>query len=242
MTAETDGTRYDGMLNADPDNGGFKEGVRVGNDNNSSRSENNKSRNDVHNRRNNSSNGKGGRGGVIWLTGLSGAGKTTLAAALQQSLAAQGQACAVLDGDDLRSGLNADLGFAPEDRRENVRRTAEIASLLARQGIWAVCALISPYRSDRSSARAIAGVVPFVEVYLSCPLEACESRDPKGLYRKARRGELPSFTGISAPYEPPVSAELVIDTSQCSVTDSADAVLQIINECEAATGAGTFTR
>lgn len=177
-------------------------------------------------------NGKNGKGGVIWLTGLSGAGKTTLAAAVQQSLAAQGRACAVLDGDDLRSGLNADLGFAPEDRRENVRRTAEIAGLLARQGIWAVCALISPYRSDRASARTIAGGVPFVEVYLSCPLEACESRDPKGLYRKARQGELPSFTGISAPYEPPESAELDIDTSRCSVTASAKAVLRVMNESE----------
>lgn len=153
-------------------------------------------------------------GSVIWLTGLSASGKSTLAMRLEEQLLAQGYACYVLDGDNIRHGLNANLGFSPEDRTENIRRVGEVASLFADAGLLCIVALISPYIADRAQARAAAtrNGQAFHEVYVATDLATCESRDPKGLYRKARSGELRGFTGIDAPYEAPVAAELRIDT------------------------------
>jgi adenylylsulfate kinase len=149
---------------------------------------------------------------IAWLTGLSGAGKSTLAAAADRTLVAGGRHSAVLDGDNLRHGLNADLAFSPEDRAENVRRTAEVARLMAEAGTVVIVSLISPYRADRALARRIAGDVPFLEVFVDTPLGLCEARDPKGLYRLARAGRIPDFTGISAPYEAPERPDLTIAT------------------------------
>ena len=152
------------------------------------------------------------RGATVWFTGLSGSGKSTIANELERLLVAAGQPAYVLDGDNLRHGLNADLGFAAADRDENVRRVAEVARLFADAGLVALVPLISPYRAARERARRahdVAGL-PFVEVFVDTPIEICESRDPKGLYRKARAGEITGFTGIDDPYEPPVDPELVL--------------------------------
>jgi adenylylsulfate kinase len=149
---------------------------------------------------------------IAWLTGLSGAGKSTLAVAADRTLVAKGRHSAVLDGDNLRHGLNADLTFTPEDRSENVRRTAEVARLMAESGSVVIVSLISPYRADRALARRIAGDIPFLEVFVDTPLGLCEARDPKGLYRLARAGQIPGFTGVSAPYEAPDSPDLTIAT------------------------------
>ena len=154
----------------------------------------------------------GHRGGVLWFTGLSGAGKSTLAVGVERSLFEKGYEVCVLDGDDMRRGLNADLGFSPEDRAENIRRVGEVAALFSRAGIVVILAVISPYRSDRARARAAAGD-DFHEIYVKAPLEVCERRDPKGLYVRARRGEIKDFTGISAPYETPEAPDLVVDTA-----------------------------
>lgn len=151
-------------------------------------------------------------GGVIWLTGLSGAGKSTLAMALEADLLARGYACYVLDGDNVRHGLNADLGFTPEDRSENIRRVGEVAALFAHAGLICITAFISPYRADRAQARHAARHTRFHEVHVAANLAACEARDPKGLYRKARAGQLIDFTGVGAPYETPEHPELSIDT------------------------------
>ena len=161
----------------------------------------------------------GHRGGVLWFTGLSGAGKSTLAVALEQELFADGMRVIVLDGDNVRHGLNADLGFTPDERAENIRRVGEVAALFARAGVIAIAAFISPYRSDRAEARHAAGE-GFHEIHLSTSLEACEERDAKGLYAKARRGEIPEFTGISAPYEAPEAPEMTIDTARESPDQS----------------------
>ena len=169
-----------------------------------------------------------GRGAVVWFTGLSGAGKTTLARAVEHALAAHGQAVSVLDGDVLRRGLCADLGFAPADRAENVRRTSHAAALLADAGVVVLVALIAPYRADRALARDVAGAGRFVEVYLATPLAACEARDPKGLYRRARAGEIAEFTGISAPYETPTAADLVLATHEQSLVDCTRQVLDLL--------------
>jgi adenylyl-sulfate kinase len=150
-------------------------------------------------------------GGVVWLTGLSGAGKSTLATALSAVLAARGMRATLLDGDVLRRGLNRDLGFSERDRHENVRRVSETAALLADAGLIAIVALISPTAAMRAQARVIIGD-RFCEVYVKASLETCEARDPKGLYKKARRGELAGFTGLSAPYEAPQCADWVADT------------------------------
>jgi bifunctional enzyme CysN/CysC len=147
---------------------------------------------------------------TVWLTGLSGSGKSTIARELERALHAQGRHAFVLDGDTLRTGLNQDLGFSREDRAENVRRTAEVARVLNDAGVVAIVALISPFRDDRARARAIVGGDRFVEVHVDTPLEVCEARDAKGLYAKARAGEIPEFTGISSPYEPPLDATLVL--------------------------------
>ncbi|MGE5385507.1 MAG: adenylyl-sulfate kinase, partial [Betaproteobacteria bacterium] len=151
-------------------------------------------------------------GGVLWLTGLSASGKSTLSMALEQSLLRSGYYCYVLDGDNVRHGLNANLGFSPEDRTENIRRVGEVAALFADAGLICITAFISPRAADRDIARQ-ACRAPFHEIYVATDLSTCEARDPKGLYRKARDGSLKEFTGISAPYEPPADPELVIDTS-----------------------------
>lgn len=164
------------------------------------------------------------RGAVLWFTGLSGAGKSTLAVEVERALFERGYEAYVLDGDNIRHGLNADLGFSPEDRSENIRRVGEVAALFARAGIVAISAFISPYRSDRARARVAAGN-NFHEIYIKASVEVCERRDPKGLYARARSGELKEFTGVSAPYEAPEGPDLVVDTS---ANDIASCVAQVV--------------
>mgnify|MGYP001235195543 CR=1 FL=1 len=156
----------------------------------------------------------GQKGAVIWLTGLSGSGKSTLAYALERRLVDAGRAAFVLDGDNVRHGLNADLGFAPEDRQENIRRVGEVAALMAEAGLLVLVSFISPYRSDRQAVRDKLPPGRFIEVFVGAPVEVCEERDPKGLYVKARTGALAEFTGVSAPYEAPEKAELRVDTAR----------------------------
>jgi adenylyl-sulfate kinase len=162
------------------------------------------------------------KGAIVWLTGLSGSGKTTLATALEKALLAENRRVCVLDGDELRRGVNSDLGFSPGERTENVRRVAEIARLMAHAGLIVIVALISPFRKDRGNARLIAqgGGIEFIEVYLDCPLDVCEQRDPKGLYRKARTGKLAAFTGIDSGYEPPQAPEIALSTGTQSAGES----------------------
>jgi adenylylsulfate kinase len=162
----------------------------------------------------------GHAGGVIWLTGLSASGKSTLAMGLEERLLALGYACYTLDGDNVRRGLNADLGFSPEDRNENIRRVGEVAALFADAGLICITAFISPYRQDRLLARQAARLGSFHEIHVAADLATCEARDPKGLYRKARAGELRDFTGIDAPYEIPECPELVLKTAGESVEES----------------------
>ncbi len=157
---------------------------------------------------------------TVWLTGLSGSGKSAIAIELEKRLIEAGHACFVLDGDNLRQGLNRDLGFSPSDRKENIRRIAEVAKLFNDAGLFVITAFISPYREDRGAAREVIGTDRFIEVYLSASVEVCEQRDPKGLYAKARAGQIAEFTGISAPYEPPVAAEMTIDTGASSIDQS----------------------
>ncbi len=164
-------------------------------------------------------------GGVVWLTGLSASGKSTVATELERRLVGDGWHACVLDGDDLRQGLCSDLGFDPEDRRENIRRVGEVARLFADAGLVCITAFISPYRSDRDLARRIAPPRRFIEVYLNAPLEVCEQRDPKGLYRKARAGLIPNFTGISAPYEPPLAPDIELRTDQQDVSECVTVLL-----------------
>ncbi len=163
----------------------------------------------------------GHKGGVLWFTGLSGSGKSTLGFALEERLFRAGIHVYVLDGDNVRHGLNGDLGFSPEDREENIRRVGEVAALFAKAGMLVVTAFISPYRADREMARKAAGA-DFHEVFIHADLEVCESRDPKGLYAKARKGEIPEFTGISAPYEAPESPELTVDSGELSIEECLD--------------------
>ena len=160
----------------------------------------------------------GHHGGMLWFTGLSGAGKSTLALALEARLFAKGYHVYVLDGDNIRDGLNANLGFSPEDRAENIRRVGEVAALFADAGFLVISSFISPYRSDRERARQAAPDA-FHEVYIHASLEVCEERDPKGLYRRARTGEIREFTGISSPYEAPESPQLTIRTDLLTVED-----------------------
>lgn len=162
---------------------------------------------------------------TVWLTGLSASGKSTLAFALERLLVEGGHACYVLDGDNVRHGLNKDLGFAPRDRTENIRRIAEVARLMNDAGLIIVTAFISPSRADRRLARGIIGEERFVEVYVSTPIETCEARDPKGMYKRARAGELTGFTGVHAPYESPLTADLTIDTSFAPPAQCAAALL-----------------
>ncbi|MEN8144857.1 MAG: adenylyl-sulfate kinase [Gemmatimonadota bacterium] len=175
--------------------------------------------------------GRGHRGAVLWFTGLSGSGKSTLAVEAEKVLFDLACSTYILDGDNVRHGLNRDLGFSPEDRTENIRRIGEVAKLFADSGCLVLTAFISPYRSDRDRVREImAGERDFVEIHVSCPLETCESRDPKGLYKKARAGEIPEFTGISAPYEEPLEPELVIHTGQLGVEECAGQVVAYLRE------------
>lgn len=158
---------------------------------------------------------------IAWFTGLSGAGKSSIANAVDRALTEQGRHAMVLDGDNLRHGLNRDLGFTAADRVENVRRTAETARLMAEAGLVVVVSLISPFRAERAEARRIAGDIPFLEVFIDTSLALCEARDPKGLYDRARAGAIPNFTGISAPYEAPDAADVTVPTQGRSVADSA---------------------
>ncbi|WP_092472247.1 adenylyl-sulfate kinase [Desulfotruncus arcticus] len=171
----------------------------------------------------------GHRGCVLWLTGLSGAGKSTLAAELEAELYRRRVHAYVLDGDTIRSGLNNDLGFNPEDRRENIRRIGEVAKLFFDAGFFVLSALISPYRKDRRLARSLFQQGEFLEIYVKCAMAECERRDPKGLYKKARHGIIKNFTGISSPYEAPISPELIIETDQQPLQEC---VRQIISYLE----------
>ena len=168
------------------------------------------------------------KGGVLWLTGLSGAGKSTLAVEVERALFAKGYHVYVLDGDNLRHGLNSNLGFSHEDRTENIRRVGEVAALFAEAGFVCVSAFISPYRADREAARKAAGD-SFHEIHVKADLATCESRDPKGLYQRARRGEIPDFTGVSAPYEEPEKPELVVDTAAQDIAQSVALVLDYVS-------------
>lgn len=165
------------------------------------------------------------KGCVVWFTGLSGSGKSTLANAVAHQLHERNHHTYVLDGDNVRHGLNKNLGFSPEDREENIRRVGEVAKLFVDAGTIVMTAFISPYRTDRDQARDLIEENRFVEVFVECPLNICEERDPKGLYKKARSGEIKEFTGISAPYEEPNNPEVVVNTSELSVIESARQVI-----------------
>ena len=172
----------------------------------------------------------GHRGGVLWFTGLSGAGKSTLAVELERRLFQHGYQVYVLDGDNLRSGLNANLGFSPEDRAENIRRVGEVAALFARAGFVVLTAFISPYRTDRERARDAVGNDDFHEVFVSADLSVCEGRDPKGLYVRARAGEIPDFTGITAPYEAPEACEIEVNTGKLDVPESIEKLVNYVEK------------
>ncbi|MGF1464717.1 MAG: adenylyl-sulfate kinase [Sandaracinaceae bacterium] len=178
----------------------------------------------------------GHRAACLWLTGLSGSGKSTLARRVERRLVERGVLAYVLDGDNLRHGLNADLGFSAEDRTENIRRVGEVARLLVDAGVLVLTAFISPYRADRERVRGLFDEGAFVEVHVATPLAVCETRDPKGLYAKARAGAIRDFTGVDAPYERPRSPELVVDTSQAELDATADEVLGFLE------GAGLVPR
>jgi adenylylsulfate kinase len=170
----------------------------------------------------------GQRGAVVWLTGLSASGKSTIGYALERHVVERGHFAFVLDGDNVRHGLNSDLGFSPEHRNENIRRLGEVANLFADAGVIVVTSFISPYRADRDRARACVGDDRFFEVFVDAPVEVCEQRDPKGLYKKARAGELKEFTGISAPYEAPESPALRLDTARTDVAGSVAALVDLL--------------
>jgi bifunctional enzyme CysN/CysC len=174
----------------------------------------------------------GGTGATVWLTGLSASGKSTIAHGLEATLVAEGRAAYTLDGDNVRHGLNADLGFTPDDRTENVRRVGQVARLMADAGLVVLAPLISPYEAGREQIRATheAADIPFYLVHVNTPLDVCAERDPKGLYDMARRGEIEDFTGISAPYENPVNPDLRIDASAMSVDDAVTAILTLLKQ------------
>ena len=170
------------------------------------------------------------KGVTIWLTGLSGSGKSTIAVELEHALIENRHQAYILDGDNIRHGLNKNLGLSPEDRTENIRRIGEVAKLFTDAGIITITAFISPYREDRDAVRRLLSDGEFIEVYVKCPLDVCEERDTKGLYKKARAGEVKDFTGISAPYEEPLNPELTIDSSKLTVEESTRAVLNYLEE------------
>ena len=163
---------------------------------------------------------------ILWFTGLPASGKSTLANALEEALYRRDIRTYVLDGDNIRHGLNKDLGFSPEDRKENIRRIGEVAKLFIDAGLLVMTAFISPYREDREMVRELVEEGEFIEAYVKCPLEECERRDPKGMYRKAKRGEIPEFTGISAPYEVPLNPELVVETDKLTLEQSVNMVIR----------------
>jgi adenylylsulfate kinase len=172
----------------------------------------------------------GQKGVTIWLTGLSGSGKSTIAVAAEKALHDRGKLTYILDGDNIRQGLNSNLGFSPDDRTENIRRIGEVSKLFTDAGVICFTSFISPYRSDRNAVREIMEPGDFVEVLVDASVETCESRDVKGLYKKARAGEIPEFTGISAPYEAPEKAELVLDTNTQSVEESVGSLIGYLEE------------
>lgn len=170
----------------------------------------------------------GQKGVVLWFTGLSGSGKSTIAREVEKRLYESGHLCFVLDGDNIRFGLNKNLGFSPQDREENIRRIGEVAKLFAESGVITLTAFISPYRKDRDMARRLLREGEFIEVFVRCPLDICENRDVKGLYRKARAGEIKEFTGVSAPYEEPRSPELIVDTAVDSIAEAAQKIMNYL--------------
>lgn len=170
----------------------------------------------------------GQRGVMLWFTGLSGSGKSTIAIALERELQKRGLLCRILDGDNIRSGINSNLGFSAEDRRENIRRIAEVGKLFVDTGIITIAAFISPTEELRRMAADIIGPADFKEIYISTPLAACEARDVKGLYARARRGEVREFTGISAPFEAPTRPALSLDTSELPLKESVAALLRLL--------------
>ena len=170
----------------------------------------------------------GQQGCVVWMTGLSGSGKSTIAIALERALHERGRFCVVLDGDNVRTGINSNLGFSDTDRTENIRRIAEVAKLFVQQGVIVICCFVSPTMAIREQAKAIIGANDFVEVFVDTPLEECERRDVKGLYAKARAGEVKDFTGISAPFEAPAQADIILATIDRTPDDCAGDVLQTL--------------
>ncbi|MBN1847823.1 MAG: adenylyl-sulfate kinase [Deltaproteobacteria bacterium] len=172
----------------------------------------------------------GHRGFTVWFTGLSAAGKSTLAVAMEEALFERGYHTYILDGDNIRHGLNKNLGFSPEDREENIRRIGEVAKLFSDCGIITMTAFISPYRQDRQTARSLFDDHSFIEVFVDCPVEVCEQRDPKGIYTKARQGIIPSFTGISAPYEPPENPEIHLRTDQMPLAECVSIILEYLGK------------
>ncbi|MFQ5490228.1 MAG: adenylyl-sulfate kinase [Phycisphaerae bacterium] len=168
------------------------------------------------------------KGLLIWMTGLSGSGKSTIAYTLEHALVQRGHLSYVLDGDNVRHGLNKNLGFSPEDRTENIRRIGEVGKLFVDTGVITITAFISPYRQDRDLVRELLGDGEFFEVYCQAPLEVCEDRDPKGLYKKARAGEIKGFTGIDAPYEEPLKPEMTIQTDQQSPQQAAVSLIEML--------------
>ena len=172
----------------------------------------------------------GQRGVMLWFTGLSGSGKSTVAVALERELYRRGRLCRLLDGDNIRTGINAGLGFSADDRRENIRRIAEVGKLFVDTGIITLAAFVSPTEELRTLARDIIGAADFKEIFVATPLEECERRDVKGLYARARRGEVKNFTGISAPFEAPQNPALVLDTTDTPVEESVGKVLALLEE------------
>ncbi|KEF37206.1 adenylylsulfate kinase ApsK [Schinkia azotoformans MEV2011] len=172
----------------------------------------------------------GHKSAILWFTGFSGAGKSSLSVAVEKELHKRGIRTYVLDGDNVRHGLNNNLGFSPEDRTENIRRIGEVSKLFVDAGVMTLTAFISPYREDRNMVREMVDDGEFLEIYVKCSLEECEKRDPKGLYKKARNGEIKGFTGIDAPYEAPVDPELVVETDKETLRESVAAVLNFLQE------------
>lgn len=180
--------------------------------------------------KNDRSDKNGHKSCVLWFTGLSGSGKSTLANAVDYALFQKNIKSYVLDGDNIRHGLNSDLGFRIEDRKENIRRIGEVAKLFVDSGQIVSTAFISPFRTDRDIVRNMLETDEFIEIFLNCPIQVCEDRDPKGLYRKARKGEIPDFTGISSPYEPPTKPEITIETNHVTVKQSVERILSYLKQ------------
>lgn len=172
----------------------------------------------------------GQKGVTVWLTGLSASGKSTIAYTLEHALMERGHLAYVLDGDNIRHGLNKNLGFSPEDREENIRRIGEVAKLFTDAGAITITSFISPYKGDRDKVRELMAAGDFIEVYVECPVDVCSERDPKGLYKKAMAGEIKNFTGVNAPYETPDKPELVIHSDTCSVQEAAVQLLELLEK------------